>query len=80
MGGHFISYSGRVFSATPDDDMEHVYEENQNETDFEFVHVSDFSDYSLSDGVLSQQIAHSKMCGKITLQLKSHRESEIVRN
>ncbi len=36
-GGHFISYSGRVFTATPDDDMEHVYEENQNETGFEFV-------------------------------------------
>ncbi len=50
-GGHFISYSGRVFTATPDDDMEHVYEENQNETGFEFV----LSDYSLSDGVLSQQ-------------------------
>ncbi len=54
-GGHFISYSGRVFTATPDDEMEHVYEENQNETGFEFVHVNDFSDYSLSDGVLSQQ-------------------------
>ncbi len=26
-GGHFISYSGRVFTATPDDDMERVYEE-----------------------------------------------------
>ncbi len=37
-GGHFISYSGRVFTATPDDDMERVYEENQNETGFEFVH------------------------------------------
>ncbi len=40
-----------MFTATPDDDMEHVYEENQNETGFEFV----LSDYSLSDGVLSQQ-------------------------
>ncbi len=50
-GGHFISYSGRVFTATPDDNMEHVYEKNQNETGFEFV----LSDYSLSDGVLSQQ-------------------------
>ncbi len=39
-----------MFTATPDDDMEHVYEENQNETGFEFVHVNDFSDYSLSDG------------------------------
>ncbi len=28
---------------------------NQNETGFEFVHVNDFSDNSLSDGVLSQQ-------------------------
>ncbi len=28
---------------------------NQNETGFEFVHVHDFSDNSLSDGVLSQQ-------------------------
>ncbi len=44
-----------MFTATPDDDMEHVHEENQNETGFEFVHVNDFSDYSLSDGVLSQQ-------------------------
>ncbi len=44
-----------MFTATPGDDMEHVYEENQNETGFEFVHVNDFSDYSLSDGVLSQQ-------------------------
>ncbi len=40
-----------MFTATPDDDMEHVYEEDQNETGFEFV----LSDYSLSDGVLSQQ-------------------------
>ncbi len=69
----------------------YIYEENQNETGFEFVHVNDFSDYSLSYGVLSQQflnlIVRHVNCPFINvwekslfLQLKSHRESEIVRN
>ncbi len=69
-----------MFTATPDNDMEHVYEENQNETGFEFVHVNDFSDYSLSDGVLSQQFLNLIVRVGKSLLLKSHRESEIVCN
>ncbi len=53
-----------MFTATPDDDMEHVHEENQNETGFEFV----LSDYSLSDGVLSQQFLNLIVRRKLPIQ------------